>query len=378
MIRTDRPHVGVAALTHPGETGKNNEDRYGVTSFELDAEAVPSVLAVVTDGIGGHQAGEIASQLALDAFVESISASSGTSPVDHMHSAVLRAAQAIANAVEQNPSQEGMGSTLSAAWIVGWRLYTVSVGDSRMYLLRGGQLRQLTIDHTWVQEAIDHHVITAAEARGHPNSHVLRRHLGSRQEPVPDFRLRLSPDEADAQSEANQGLQLLAGDRLLLCTDGLTDLVEDSELRSTLSRLAPQEAVNALVSLARRRGGFDNITAVLLVVPGAAVPAAPSERTSSRRRWRLLLSAGLASLILILLVLAALAAGWWFGIGPWSRAAMTPSPVATLAPPVGPNQGPTLPPPQTATPLPPPTAVPGTVIRETFTAIPLASVTLSP
>ncbi|MCJ7708051.1 MAG: protein phosphatase 2C domain-containing protein, partial [Anaerolineales bacterium] len=237
MIRTERPHLDVVALTHPGETGKNNEDRYSVTAYTLESDQAPCLLAVVADGIGGHQAGEIASQLAVETFVNAVALYGEGDPVEHLHLAMLEAGQAVSRAAQDAPEQEGMGSTLSAAWVIGWRLYLASIGDSRIYLQRAGRLQQLTIDHTWVQEAIDHKIITPAEARGHPNAHVLRRHLGSRLTPQPDLRLRLSPDENDQEAEANQGLALQPGDRLLMSTDGLTDLVEDEEMNSALQRL---------------------------------------------------------------------------------------------------------------------------------------------
>ncbi len=271
------PHLPFSALSHPGETGKNNEDRWAVRGFRLEADGTPVTLAVVTDGIGGHQAGEIAAELALDTFVASLATYQDGDPIPALQAAVERASRAVTTASLESPDREGMGSTLSAVWVIGTRLYTVSVGDSRIYRLRLGQLQQLTIDHTWVQEAIDHHLIPPSMARHHPNAHVLRRHLGGQQTPVPDFRLRLSPEESDEQSRANQGLTLLPGDRLLLCTDGLTDLVRDREIRASLRRRPLPEAVEHLVRQARRRGGYDNITVLALAVPGGAAQGV--------RRW---------------------------------------------------------------------------------------------
>jgi serine/threonine protein phosphatase PrpC len=250
-------------------------------------------------------------------------------PAQQLHSAMLEAGQAVSRAAQETPEREGMGSTLSAIWVIGWRLYLASIGDSRIYLQRAGRLQQLTIDHTWVQEAIDHKIITPAEARGHPNAHVLRRHLGSRQTPQPDLRLRLAPDETDQEAEAHQGLALQPGDRLLMSTDGLTDLVEDRDINGALRRLAPKEAVETLVRLARTRGGFDNITVVLAEVPGRA-PYARPRPTGNLGRWlRLLLTASIASVVMVAIVLGATAAGWWLGIGRSSHASPTPGPAAT-------------------------------------------------
>ncbi len=277
MIPDLSTHLTFAALSHPGETGKNNEDRCAVRGFRLEADGSPVTLAAVADGIGGHQAGEVAAELALETFLSSLSAYQQGDPVAALQAAVGDASRAVSAASLESPDREGMGSTLSAAWAIGNRLYTVSVGDSRIYMLRLSRLQQLTIDHTWVQEAIEHRLIPSSLARRHPNAHVLRRHLGGQEPPVPDFRLRLSPEEDDEQSTSNQGLILLPGDRLLLCTDGLTDLVGDRDIRSALRRSTLEEAAERLVYLARRRGGFDNITVIAVGVPGKV--------QTNMRRW---------------------------------------------------------------------------------------------
>jgi PPM family protein phosphatase len=304
MIRTDRPHLIVAAQSHPGETGKNNEDAFSVTTYELEAGKVPSLLAVVADGIGGHQAGEVASRLAVETLVQRVAASSGRDPLRVLRAAVLEASHAIQRAAAHAPDQEGMGSTIAVAWEIGGRLYTVSVGDSRIYLLRGKALRRLTTDHTWVQEALDHGIISPEEAHHHPNAHVLRRHLGGAQDPQPDFRLRLNAEESDARAQANQGLQLRAGDHLLVCSDGLTDLVTDAEIQTVLGANPPVAATQAFTDLARARGGHDNITVITVVIPSAR---------PRRSMLRLLLT----SALLLVLVAAGALGLWWFGLWPW-------------------------------------------------------------
>jgi protein phosphatase len=157
-----------------------------------------------------------------------------------------------------------MGATCVCAWIIGNRLYTASVGDSRIYLIREHQIYQLTIDHTWVQEAIDHGMLTPDQARSHPNTHVIRRYLGSRSTVVPDVRLRLESYETDREAEENQGVLLKETDRLLLCTDGLTDLVSDREILGAMQTSSLDEAVQQLIHMANLRGGHDNITIVAL------------------------------------------------------------------------------------------------------------------
>ena len=365
MIPAAAAHLPASVETHPGETGKNNEDRYSLTAYVLEKDATQVTLAVVADGIGGHAAGEVASQLAIDTFVGRVSSYDEGEPVEHLRGAVIEAGRAVAQAALESPEREGMGSTLSAAWVIGQRLYTVTIGDSRIYLLRGGRLIQTSIDHTWVQEAIDHKIIPPEAARNHPNAHVLRRHLGGRLEPQPDLRLRLAPSESDQISEDHQGLLLQPGDQILICTDGLTELVEDYEIAGALRKRSPQAAIHYLVDLARSRGGFDNITALVLVVPGR-----PSG--GSCAAWlRLLVAAGISGLLLIVFVLAAGAGAWWFGIGPFQRLTPTaPTPSATPLPSwtLGPDDTHT----PTVTPTHSPTPTP------TSTPVPSATPSLSP
>ena len=145
----------------------------------------------------------------------------------------------------------GMGTTCACAWVIGTRLFIASVGDSRIYLLRNGNLIQLTVDHTWVQEAVEKGILAPEDVRNHPNVHVIRRYLGSPKTPQADTRLRLAKDETDTQARSNQGLRLLPGDLLLLCTDGLTDVVEDAEIEPGQCAVCDlQSAAQALVDLA--------------------------------------------------------------------------------------------------------------------------------
>jgi protein phosphatase len=269
MIRIARAHLNVDAQTHPGMTGKNNEDRYAVASFVLDKrDRTPVVFAVLADGIGGHRAGEVAAELAVNHMMQVVARSDGRHIRRTIEDAVVEASDAIAAHSESNENLKGMGATCATAWIVGDKLHTAYVGDSRIYLVRGGRIQQLTVDHTWVQEAIERGVLTPEMARQHPNVHVIRRYLGSPTPPDPDFRLKLFNDEGDQHAENNQGLQLQPSDILLLCSDGLTDLVWNDEILETIrSKPNVKEASRALIELANSRGGHDNITVVLIAVP---------------------------------------------------------------------------------------------------------------
>ena len=269
MIRSTLPHLHVAALSSAGMSGKNNEDRYAVSSFLLSKEdARPSVFAIVADGIGGHRAGEVAAELAVNYISMGVGESNAKRPVKILETAVHDASQAIASHSAGKEDEEGMGATCACAWVIENKLYTAYVGDSRIYLLRGKFIQRLSIDHTWVQEAYEKGIITAEQMRDHPNVHVIRRHLGGIKLPEVDFRMRIDGEETDEESENNQGFHLEPGDTLLLCSDGLTDLVWDDEIQKIVrSKKDLKTAAETLVNLANERGGHDNITLVLLAMP---------------------------------------------------------------------------------------------------------------
>ncbi len=269
MIRTVRSHLNVEALSHPGMTGKNNEDRYAVASFQVDDHnKMPVLFAVLADGIGGHRGGEVAAELAVNHIMQTVAKSDTRHIRQTMEDAVTEASDAVAAHAASNEELRGMGATCATAWIVGDQLHTAYVGDSRIYLMRAGRIQQLTIDHTWVQEAMEKGILTPEQARTHPNVHVIRRYLGSSEPPVPDFRLRWFDGDDDVHLENNQGIQLLPNDVVLLCTDGLTDLVWDDEILEIVrSKPSLKEASRALVELANSRGGHDNTTVILVSVP---------------------------------------------------------------------------------------------------------------
>lgn len=269
MIRSTLAHLHVAALSHAGISGKNNEDRYAVSSFQLSREdARPSLFAIVADGIGGHRAGEVAAELGVNYITMGVGESNAKKPVKILENAIHDASQAISAHSAGKDEEEGMGATCACAWIIENRLYTAHVGDSRIYLLRGRQIQRLTIDHTWVQEAYEKGIITAEQMRDHPNVHVIRRYLGGIKTPEVDFRLRIDDEETDEESEGNQGFHLQPGDTVLVCTDGLTDLVWDDEiLKIVRSKKDIKMAAEGLINLANDRGGHDNITVVIMSMP---------------------------------------------------------------------------------------------------------------
>lgn len=306
MNRTSRAHLNVEAQTHAGMSGKNNEDRYAVASFALGPrDPTPVLFAVLADGIGGHKAGEVAAELAVNHIMDVVSKSDGRHTRRTIEDAVADASNAIAAHSSTDENLKGMGSTCATAWISGDKLHTAYVGDSRIYLIRGGRIQQMTVDHTWVQEAIEKNVLTPEDAREHPNVHVIRRYLGSPVPPEPDFRMKLFNDESDQHAENNQGMQLQPNDVLLLCSDGLTDLVWNDEILEVVrSKPSLKEAASALIELANSRGGHDNITIILI-----AVPADLKVKEAKKTDWLPWIIGGVVGLIFVLVAASVLAFG---------------------------------------------------------------------
>ncbi len=269
MIPTKEHHLNAHAITDPGSQGRVNEDSFQISSFLIsEDDPTPVLAAVIADGIGGHKAGEIASKIAVATIINEIGESDGTDPTWILKSSLLEANHSITAEAEDDQSKIGMGSTVACALVVDSALYIATLGDSRIYLIRDDAIQQLNIDHTWVQEALDIGVINEEEARSHPRRHLIRSYLGSPDPVHPDLRLYLDMEENQEQAKANQGLPLIPGDQVLLCSDGLTDLVADLEILEILQDNSELQAkLQKLVDLANLRGGYDNITAILLRAP---------------------------------------------------------------------------------------------------------------
>jgi protein phosphatase len=270
LIPSNQNHLTTAAITDPGSRGRINEDSYQITSFTIgDNDDTPVLLTVVADGIGGHKAGEVASRITVETIIRAVAESDVSDPQWVLKSALLEANHSITSEAAEDDEKKGMGSTVACALIIDAALYIATLGDSRIYLIRDNIIRQLNIDHTWVQEALDVGVINSEEARSHPRRHLIRSYLGSSDPIKPDLRLYLSDNENLEQAKANQGLPLLPMDQILLCSDGLSDLVADEEIIDILQGGGTHdEQLQKLVDLANLRGGHDNITVVLLQSPG--------------------------------------------------------------------------------------------------------------
>ncbi|MDQ3176432.1 MAG: Stp1/IreP family PP2C-type Ser/Thr phosphatase, partial [Actinomycetota bacterium] len=241
------------AVTNEGMIRAQNEDNM----------LVREGLFVVADGMGGHQAGEVASALAVSRMAANLEG--GPGPLDALIASIRDANADIFDAASTDASQQGMGTTVTAVVVIATpsgdeALGLANVGDSRTYLFRHERLRRISIDHNYVQELIDAGHITAEEARNHPRRNIITRALGIE----PSVRV-------DAWT-----MPLVRGDRFLLCSDGLVDEVTDDDIADVLAtHTDPQRAAERLVEMANDAGGRDNITVVVVdVLDGAETPAA--------------------------------------------------------------------------------------------------------
>jgi protein phosphatase len=182
-----------------------------------------------------------------------------------MEAAILQASQAILVQGNQNSENLGMGTTCVCTWVIGNQVFATHVGNSRLYLQRSGQLHQLIVDHTFVQEAIDAGALTIEQARSHPHANIIRRYLGSANNPEVDARIRT--DRKSNFSPENQGFRMRPGDRLLLCSDGLNDMVPHEKISTTLRQPDIHQSVSELITAANQNGGKDNITVIILEMP---------------------------------------------------------------------------------------------------------------
>lgn len=300
--------------TNVGRHREMNEDSHA--EYALGDGAV---LLVVADGMGGHEAGEVASRIAVDAIGHIVQNSPATDPREKLRNGFLVANQRIL-ATAQTSGTPGMGTTAVAAYVRGAETYVAHVGDSRLYHVRKGTVLYRTLDHTRVQKMISMGILAAADAKQHPDANVVTRALGY---------ARLA-DGSTLEPEVGQTpLTLVAGDSLVLCSDGLYDDVEDAELAQLLAGRSAPEAAQALVALANERGGHDNITVTVLhygAEQGAPPLKAPAGPARSSRRPLLSTLAAVGGL-----ALAALALGFYVHTRGASREIHAPDMAAAKA-----------------------------------------------
>ena len=255
---TPRAKPSWAALSDIGRVRTHNED---------SVLAQPP-LFVVADGMGGHEAGEVASSIA----IETIRDHAPRRPdAKALARAVKAANREVIRSAREGYGKQGMGTTMTAAIVEGTHIAIAHVGDSRAYLLRSGTLEQITDDHSMVADMIRRGQLSEAEARYHPNRSVITRALGT------------DPSVVADTYELTAGL----GDRLMLCSDGLTGMLEDAMIAETLATYAdPAAATRALVDAANDAGGHDNISVVVIDIGGEGAVRGATVDPSGARRGR--------------------------------------------------------------------------------------------
>jgi protein phosphatase len=242
-----RPGLEIASLTDVGCQRENNEDSYGYWEPQDDADFERlGRLAVIADGMGGCEGGQVASRIAVENLQQAYAASAQADPQHRLLEAFYEIHRQIQQHAGENPDLLGMGTTCTAFAFLGHHLYYAHVGDSRLYLLQPGSLRLLTRDHTLVARLLETGAILPKNAESHPQRHVLTSAVGVTDEIDPDF--------------SAEPLLLQKSDVLLLCTDGLWGQISDPEIQQIVSSRSPVDACRTLVQLAKERGGPDNIT----------------------------------------------------------------------------------------------------------------------
>lgn len=243
-----RPIVTVAAKSDLGRVRDNNEDKFEFFLPEDEARlANKGLVFVVCDGMGGHEAGQIASEMATKTFIDVYLNHPNADTEFALRAAVSAANRFVLDVARAVPSRRGMGTTLSALVLVQDQGYIAQVGDSRIYRLREGAIEQLTIDHTWVEDMVRGGVMEREAAETHPNRHMITRAIGTENDAEPDV-FTFSLREKDIY---------------FLCSDGLTNHVGDKEIGDILESNSPSDAAWKLVGAALVGGGSDNTTCIV-------------------------------------------------------------------------------------------------------------------
>lgn len=234
------------SITDIGRKRKLNQDF--VYTSEQPVGSLPN-LFIVADGMGGHNAGDYASKVTVETIVEKVRVSSGTERTRILEEAIVAANTLIRTKARESVDLEGMGTTVVAATCEGNRLCVANVGDSRLYVANRKEIRQITKDHSWVAEMVRRGGLGKEEARNHPDRNIITRAIGADDTVKVDF----------------FAVQLKEGDLILMCTDGLTNMLEDEEIRMILNGARDMvEKAEELVAAANDRGGRDNISVILI------------------------------------------------------------------------------------------------------------------
>ncbi len=248
-----RPGVEVSGQTDIGCQRENNEDSFGYWEPEDNEQFLrKGRLAIVADGMGGYEGGQEASHLAVETVSSYYRDRNGGDPQQILNEAMHAAHERVREHGFAHPKLRGMGTTCTAIVLVGHALHYAHVGDTRLYLVRSGQITQITRDHSYVGRLVESGVISREEAEKHPQRNILTAALGTSADLIMD-----SPEHPEA---------LQAEDVLVVCSDGLWGQVQDAEILAAVMNKSPEDAGRELIELARERGGPDNITVQILRV----------------------------------------------------------------------------------------------------------------
>lgn len=233
------------SLTDTGVTREMNQDY--LFASDQSVGNLPN-LYIVADGMGGHKAGEYASRHTIDRVVASVLCNQATEPVTILGEAIQKANELLVSESRTDEAKHGMGTTVVAATIIGNKMFVANVGDSRLYVI-ANQLRQITRDHSLVEEMVRMGEVERSQAREHPDKNIITRAVGAAPKVEVDF-FEVDLDEQDL---------------ILLCSDGLTNMVDDASILRIIRKYTDtEEQVKALVHAANENGGRDNITAILI------------------------------------------------------------------------------------------------------------------
>ena len=238
------------ALTNMGVRRNTNQD-YAYVS-EQNVGNLPNIL-IVADGMGGHKAGEVASELAVNAVLESIKQNGSKDKITIIEEAIAKANEKVLNMATSDEKFKGMGTTLVVATLENDILYVANVGDSRLYLIDNDDIRQITRDHSLVQEMVSLGELDKESDRTHARKNVITRAIGVNEKIIADF------FEVDISENT----------KILLCSDGLSNMVEDSQINDIVKECAGktlEDTVHKLIDIANENGGLDNIAVVLAQV----------------------------------------------------------------------------------------------------------------
>lgn len=287
-------HLEVGLSSDTGPSRGLNEDYvdYYMPSDEAQIRLKGSIF-IVADGMGGHLAGEVASKEAVRRVMEEYYADPSSEPGESLGRAISAANHLLHEHASSDPAKSGMGTTLVAAVIIGSRVHIANVGDSRAYGISKDTIHQITRDHSWVEEQIEAGILTREKARGHPQRNVITRALGRRQ---------------TVEADLFEG-KLLAGDALLLCTDGVSGPLTEGQMAQAVRSLPPSRAAAQLVGQAGAEGGKDNASALIVRAigtdassKGQAQPSSIAQPPGQKRKgW---LVGGVAACIILCLIAA--------------------------------------------------------------------------